>query len=376
MIPRLIGPLASQKSGILGLRELGLGAEIQVAAGAQVVPATVVGTTRTGSRVVRLPLEEADVAATVILKRPGESVRRGEPLLRRASFFGLASTEYVCPVDGFVEEILVAERAVLIREHTAEVRAGVAGQVAEIIADRGVLLSFDGTVARFFAGWGPPVAGTLAPGVELFSAADVGRHITEANRGQIVWALSSICSEAILEAARIEAAGIIAGSVSLVELQKAAAEIRVRTGRARLPLTMLISEGFGSLAMSPVFRRHLSRAVGQAVYVDAGVSGDLSWAADPEVAFSPAPRGDSDAAVVRTAGAAPVGADAPTVPFIPSPGTAVRLVDPDYLGRQGLVRRIWFGPLSTSVNCLQAEVGLEDGLSVAVPVLNLEIVEA
>jgi len=369
MIPRVLGRLIRREAGVEGLRELGPGAEIMVEQGQAVSPETVIGSSKTGSRVVRLPLNENELALSMILKRSGESVRRGEPLLRRAGMFGLANTEYVCPVDGYVEEILVEQRAVLIREHTAEVRAGVAGLVTEVLPERGVRLSFDGTVMRFLAGWGPPVAGLLTPGADLFSPSDIGRVINETHRGRIIWAHSTLCAEAIVEAARVEAAGLIAGSVSLLELQRATAEIRQRTGRARLPLTLLISEGFGSAAMSSAYRQYLSSAVGRTVYLDAAERAELAWTSDPEIAFSPA----AGAAAAGGPVAAPV-----QLGFElggPPAGTPVRLVDLDLFGRTGVTRG---APaphhLETGVSVVAVEVVLDDGLPVVVPLANLEVI--
>lgn len=374
MIPRVLGQLARMETGIQGLRELGGGAEISVSAGQIVEPDTVLGRTKTGSRVVRLPLEDGEIAASTVLKRPGESVRRGEPLMRKASLMGLGNVEYVSPVDGFIEEILLTQRALLVREQTSDVRAGVWGEVARVEPEGGVLLRFDGTVLRLFAGWGPPVSGILTPGVELFSPADVSRYVSEEQRGRILWANSTVCAEAVIEAARVEVAGIVAGSVALVELMRAAAEITSRTGRARLPLTLLISEGFGSRPMAPLFRRHLSDAVGRTIYLDNPLAVGAGWGRDPEVAFSPE----------RVAGTGPAmetghgfGLPQPAVclePRMPGAGDTVRVVDLDYFGQTGTVT----GPvephrLSTGVVTQVAQVTLDDGMRVRVPVLNLEL---
>jgi hypothetical protein len=372
MIPRMLGPLTRRATGIEGVRELGGGCEIEVVQGEVVVPTTVLGRTKKGARVVRLPLDEGELATTMVLKRAGESVRRGEPLLRKPGFFGLSNTEYVCPVDGYIEEILIPQRAVLIREQTADVRAGVWGTVAGVMPERGVVLRFDGTVLRFFAGWGPPVAGTLTAGVDLFSPADVSRYIGEEHRGKILWALSTVCAEAIVEAARVEVAGIVAGSIGLTELVRATAEVTARTGRAQLPLTLLISDGFGSAAMSPDFRRHLSGAVGRDIYLDNPVSGGgPGWALDPVVAFSPAPA-ERDGAVA--APAEPSVVKSGGGPRLPVPGDLVRTIDLEMFGRHGTVS----GPLierrlATGVTLWMAPVTLDDGIATELAVANLEL---
>lgn len=369
MIPRVLGRLIRYERAVDGFRELGPGAEILVEPGQPVEPETALGSTKTGSRVVRLPLNEGELASAMVLKRPGETVRRGEPLLRRASFFGLGNTEFLCPVDGYVEEILVPQRAILIRELTSDVRAGVSGTVTSTLPDRGVTLRFDGTVMRFFAGWGPPVAGVLRLVPDLFSPADVARNLDETYRGEIVWACSTLCAEAILEAARLEVAGLLAGSVSLIELQRAAGELRQLTGRIGLPLTLVISESFGSAAMSPVYRRQLAAAVGRAVYLDPGSTADHGWARDPEIAFSPH-EGATDADAEF--GERSVNC---TVPAL-VPGLRVRVVDLDAFGKQGvLVAPSEAVELETGVVVDAVEVLLEDGERVKVPTQNVELVE-
>lgn len=369
MIPRVLGQLIRYERAVEGFRELGPGAEILVEPGQQVQPQTVLGNTKTGSRVVRLPLNEGELASAMVLKRPGETVRRGEPLLRRASFFGLGNTEFLCPVDGYVEEILVPQRAILVRELTSDVRAGVSGTVTSVLPDRGVHLRFDGTVMRFFAGWGPPVAGVLRLVPDLFSPADVARNLDETYRGEIVWACSTLCAEAILEAARLEVAGLLAGSVSLLELQRAAGELRQLTGRMGLPLTLVISESFGSATMSPVYRRQLAAAVGRAVYLDPGSTGDRGWRRDPEIAFSPHESATDAAAELGERGVIS------TLPVL-TPGVRVRVVDLDAFGKQGVLA----APpeavtLETGVLVEAVEVLLEDGERVRVPTQNVELVE-
>lgn len=378
MIPRLLPPAIRREAGIERLRELGPGAEVAVAPGDRVAPDTVLGMTKSGTRVVRLPVEPGESAAVVVLKRPGESLRRGEPLLQRPSFLGLACTEYVSPVDGYVEEILLAQRAVLIREHTAEVSAGVEGVVAGVLPDRGVLLRFDGTVIRFFAGWGPPVAGQLAAGAELFAPADAARAVRAEHRGKILWGYSRICAEAMLEAVRVGALGLIGGSLGASELRGVLAQVRQKTGRERLPLTLLVSEGFGSSPMAPAIRRLLADAVGRVVYLDPGTSAGPDWARDPEVTFS----ATADGAADSPAGSAGAALWTPAVgaaglwtwlgrPL--APGTPVRVCDLDNFGAVGrLVGEAVTQSLPTGAGCPVVEVELEDGTLIRVPLMNVE----
>jgi uncharacterized protein (AIM24 family) len=333
------------------MRELGPGAEILVSPGDLVTPDSVIGMTKSGTRVVRLPLEQGETAAMLVLKRPGESLRRGEPLLQRPAFLGLACTEFVSPVDGYVEEILLAQRAVLIREHTAEVRAGVEGVVVDVLPDRGVLLRFDGTVIRFAAGWGPPVAGQLAPGAELSVPAGAARAIREEHQGKILWGFSRISAEAVLEAVRVGAAGIIGGSLSASELRGVLSQVKQKTGRERIPLTVLISEGFGSAPMAPDVRRHLGDAVGRAVYLDSGGSGGLWWTSDPEITFSST-------------------VSAPVEPVAPD---RVRVTDLEWFGAQGrLLAEAKVQALPTGLVCPVVAVELDSGEVIQVPLINVE----
>jgi hypothetical protein len=225
------------------------------------------------------------------------------------------------------------------------------------------------------------VAGQLTPACELFSPADIGRYVNESHRNRVIWATSTLCAEAILEAARVEAAGIVAGSVSLLELQRAVAEIRQRTGRARLPLTLLISEGFGSAPMAAERRLCLGAAVGRVIYLDAGERGELAWAEEPEVAFSP----DDDGRAAGLSGAQAAGqggnpaADAGEGDLLPpmgplTPGLTVRLVDLDHLNQSAIVagtaRTL---RLETGAATACVDVRLPDGTLLTVPVLNLEV---
>jgi|GEM_PF-1944176 len=379
MIPRVVQPAVLRRDGIETLRDLGPGSEMMVVPGQVVEPGDVLGRTKSGTRVIRLPLDEGEAAAAMILKRPGEVLRRGEPLLRKPSLFGLACTEYVSPVDGFVEEILLAQRALVIREHTAEVRAGVWGEVTGVRPGMAVALRFNGTSVRFFAGWGPPASGELQAESDLAVSSSAGRAIKEQHRGTVLWARTGVCTEALLEGVRVGAAGILAGSLSPDDLERAVADVRRRSGRERLPLTLMISEGFGTAQMHDALRRTLRAVVGRMVYLDPGLAGSPAWGKDPEVTFSEQPEGRSEgpAGAARALDAAPHAREEDRrrpVSLRPLPGMAVRLVDLDFFGAAA---RIVAVPgrrrLETGVACEVATVELEDGRVVDVPLVNLEL---
>jgi hypothetical protein len=86
-----------------------------------------------------------DKAASFVVKQEGELVKKGEPIAQRKRFLGLGNLPVPSPVDGRL--VLFDEgKALLAALTTYELRAGLPGTVASVIAGRGILVEATGAL--------------------------------------------------------------------------------------------------------------------------------------------------------------------------------------------------------------------------------------
>ncbi|GAB4579862.1 MAG: hypothetical protein Fur0022_26010 [Anaerolineales bacterium] len=163
------------------------------------------------------------------------------------------------PVDGTI--VFVAGGQVLIRLNTAatELKAGYPGTVAELIHERGVIISATGSLIQALWGNGKINAGPLnvlasTPDHELGPS-----DLTESMKGAV--ALAGTCNQAnaLKAGAEVKLRGLILASLAPELLPLASAA----------PYPILVTEGFGKLPFNPVAYKLLSSNQKRTVTVNA-----------------------------------------------------------------------------------------------------------
>ena len=301
--------------------------------------------------------------------REGDRVEAGQVLAEARFLFGLMKSAARSTTSGTVDFYSAVTGHLGIRKPPVpvEVRAYIRGRVKEVLPGEGVVLRTTGALVQGIFGVGPERTGRVAvvakrPDEELAAAA-----LPPDCRDLVLVAGSTVSLEVLQLAAARGAAGLVVGGIQDATLTAyVGRRIGVAvTGQEHVPLTLVLTEGFGAMPMAArTFELFTSLAgrecsLSGATQIRAGVQ-------RPEVVV-PIEFGAGD-----SGGAAASGGGELVV------GTAVRVIRVPYFGLLGTVTalpaellRVESGSL---VRVLKAR--LADGREVVVPRANVEIISS
>ncbi|MCQ3936978.1 MAG: hypothetical protein DPW18_08035 [Chloroflexi bacterium] len=263
---------------------------------------------------------------------------------------GLFPRSVRAPREGRVVAVGGGQVLMEVGETKLELRAGIPGTVTQIIPNRGVVIQTAGGLVQGVWGNGRMDTGLLVNLMESpESVLTVGR-LDVSLRGSIILAGMVKDAETLQAAAELPARGLILSSISPSVLQKAR--------EMRFPI--LVTDGFGALPMNSAAYKLLSTNSKREVTVNAEVY-DRYTGARPEVII-PLP----------VASDPPAPREAETL----APGLQVRMRRPPAMGMIGTILAIKPGltTLPSGLRAHAAEVKLENGETVAAPLVNLEVV--
>jgi hypothetical protein len=351
-------------------RELPIAGRVLVQEGDQVQSDTVVAEAeREGElRIVRVaevlsvPPHEACQRMTV---QPGSSVECGDIIAELRGLWGLFKTQVQAPIAGIVEFISEATGHVGIRapSGTIAVRAYIRGVVERIEPGRGAVIRAEATVVQGIFGVGGERSGVIMMlPVRPDQRVGVG-DIPEQCEGAVLIGGHSPSIEALRIAAARGAVGFVTASIDDVTLaQYVGYDIGIAlTGDEQVSMTLIITEGFGTLAMNERVVSLLSRASGAQASIN-GATQVRAGAQRPEiitrVTQEEGTRGEQSQGALEV-------------------GSRVRIVRVPYFGVQGRVVALpkELTQIETGAMARVALVALESGEStVAVPRANVELV--
>lgn len=293
----------------------------------------------------------------VLVKSTGEQVSRGEVIARKKSFFGL-SENIKSPINGTVDEVCELTGVVTIVSHPIPVNltAFVAGHVVKSLEGEGAVIESPATLIEGVFGVGGEKSGTLkvlsASPEDMLTEAD----ITVGLKGCIVVGGSSVTLEALNKAARIGVHGIICGGIdNKVLTAYLGFDIGIPiTGQESMPLTLIITEGFGHIAMREKTFALLSTMNGCLTSIS-GKTHIRAQSVKPEIIV--AYQGDEATAPLDTEIAL---------------GTVVRIMSHPHFGDIGSIVEITQNGLQSEIITTTLRVALKEGTEVTVPLANVE----
>ncbi len=325
------------------------------------------GNVRTMNIVNRLGIA-ADELHTFMLKKEGDAVRKGETIAASRPLIKWFKTTVEAEVDGVVESVSAITGQVLLREPPlpVEVLAYVDGNIVEVIADEGVVVETRGAFVQGIFGVGGEAYGPLhvlsdAPGqdltVEMIDAESTGRIIVG----------TGLVTHAVIDKARqVGAAGIIGGGMHDSDLRNLLGyDLGVAiTGAEDIGLTVIVTEGFGRIAMARRTFDILHACHGRqaslsgATQIRAGVMRPEIIVPDLE---SAPPVAEKDAAHGEGM----------------SEGDPLRVIRAPYFGHIGKVGRLIaeLQKVESGASVRVLEVEFEDGSRAVVPRANVELIE-
>ncbi len=302
---------------------------------------------------------------SVMLKKEGDRVEKGEPIAMTAGIFGWFRSTARSPVTGFVESVSKRTGQVMMREAPIpiEVNAYVDGEVVEIFPTEGALVECRGAFAQGIFGLSGEVHGpirVIAGPNERLTTSKIGRELAGA-----VAVGGSLLGIAEYHAAReAGVAAIVVGGMHYRDIKEILGyELGVAiTGHEKLGTTVVVTEGFGEIAMAKGTHALLGRLEGKLAAAN-GATQIRAGVIRPEV----------------------------IVPLEPAAAGAVAEVDEMAITMGSLIRVIrapWFGRLATVV-ALPSELQkmesetmvrvlrarFEDGTEAVMPRSNVERIE-
>jgi hypothetical protein len=351
-------------------RVLPISGDVLVAEGAKVQARDVVARTFMPGDVTpvnlanQMSLSPGEVAGAM-LKKVGEPVTKGETLARSKGMFGFFKTEFAAPTSGTIESISDVTGQVMIRGEPlpVQVLAYVTGTVVEVIPHEGVVVEAEVAFAQGIFGVGGEAFGQLkvvcnSPAEDL-----TVDKITPDCKGAVVVGGARIHEVAVRKAAEIGVAAIIGGGIDDADLKAILGyDLGVAiTGSEKIGLTLIITEGFGDIAMADRTFALLTKHAGANVSVN-GATQIRAGVMRPEIVIPVAAPVSGEVHDAHGGGILQV-------------GSQVRIIRDPYFGILGKVTALPHQPavLGSGSAARVLEVACADGKQVTVPRANVEI---
>ncbi len=309
----------------------------------------------------------ADVPAAM-LKRVGDPVQEGEPLARSNGIFGYFRQTCESPVTGTVESISSITGQVILRgePRPLEVNAFVAGTVVEVLPTEGVVIETPAAFVQGIFGIGGEASGPLRilvsrPDQDLTPELFLPEHA-----GCIVVGGRRVHGAAVARAIELNVRGIICGGINDFDLKSILGyDLGVAiTGSERIGITLIVTEGFGEIAMSQRTFDLLKSHAGDMTSVN-GATQIRAGVLRPEIVIPLRESVARNAEVVERAAGGEL-----------KVGASVRLIRDPYFGELGTITALPVDPqvLASGSKARVLKVRSATGRELIVPRANVEIV--
>ncbi|MBL8060144.1 MAG: hypothetical protein JNK63_05445 [Chthonomonas sp.] len=295
----------------------------------------------------------------------GDQINKGDLVAESKGFFGLFKTSVKSDYSGTVEAISEVSGHVLLRQEPipVDLTAYISGKVAEILPEEGAIIETRGAMVQGIFGIGGEQEGEIRVAVKDHAQPLEASDILDTDAGKILVGGSQVTLGAIRRAEEVGAVGLMAGGVldsDLIELLGYDIGVAI-TGQEALPLTIMVTEGFGRLNMAERTFQLLRSLEGKRASMN-GATQIRAGVIRPEIIV---PLDLSAADTHQISGALELKA-----------GTPIRVIREPYFGALGTVTdlpsQLVVLESGTEVRVLRAK--LESGEEVTVPRANVEII--
>ncbi|MFN0152686.1 MAG: hypothetical protein ACKVU1_18440 [bacterium] len=300
-----------------------------------------------------------------MLKKEGDNVAKDEVIAQTKSFFGVFSSRCASPVAGTIESISAVTGQAIIREAPmpVEVNAYVDGVVESILPGEGVVMRTEGAFVQGIFGIGGEACGEIRLACDAPRDALTDARVTGDLAGKILVGGSAVTHGALAKAVGARARAVVAGSISASDLMAFLGyDIGVAiTGHEEKGITLIITEGFGELAMAERTFALFARCAGMRASVN-GATQIRAGVMRPEIIVPGAPAENARG-------------EARSGPM--SVGSAVRTIREPWFGRLGVVTALphELREIETEARVRVVTVRLDDGAEITLPRANVEMVE-
>jgi hypothetical protein len=305
----------------------------------------------------------------LMLKKEGDAVARDEVIAETRPLIKWFRGVSRSPIDGTIETVSHVTGQVMIRTapKPVDVRAYIDGTVVEVFPGEGVAVETTGALVQGILGIGGEVVGEIAVAGGGPAAVLEPKDLTAGLAGKIVVAGALITRAAFDRAAEIGVAALVCGGFHDRDLRDLLGyDLGVAiTGHESIRPVLIITEGFGSIAMAAGTHKLLAAHAGRRASAN-GATQIRAGVLRPEIIIPIA--GDAGAA----GGRAKVPAAGLTA------GSPVRIIREPGFGRLGSVKSLppEARAVESEAKVRVVELEFPEGDTMIVPRSNVEAIES
>jgi hypothetical protein len=293
----------------------------------------------------------------------GSSVAEGDVLAEVRGLWGLFKSTVCAPISGIVEFLSASTGHIGIRAapRVLDVQAYIPGRIVALEPDKAVTIEATVTFVQGIFGVGGERLGQLKVlPISVDTRLDTAHIPADCSQAVIVGGHSPTIG-AIKAAVARGAVGLVTGSIDDPTLRAYIGyDLGIAlTGDEAIPMTLIVTEGFGEIPMSSRVLNALQPVDGKNVSIN-GTTQVRAGAQRPEiVVWEPSNRSTEDAGAVRGLAV----------------GARVRLIRVPFFGLQGVVEELprELMQLETGAFARVLKARLDDGRVVQVPRANIEL---
>jgi hypothetical protein len=298
-------------------------------------------------------------------KKVGDSVEKGEQMAFYSALFGLIKKNVEAPIDGTVESISEITGQVIIRGAPipVEVDAYIPGTVVEVMPREGAVIETNAAFIQGIFGIGGETHGDIHVVVDDNTQVVEADMIKPEYEDKVLIGGSLVTLDALKKAVEVGVSAIVSGGIRHDDLTTfTGEEIGVAiTGQEEVGITLIITEGFGKMAMSLRTFELLKEFEGYLACVN-GATQIRAGVLRPEIIIPHTDRVEGEAEELSQGMV---------------PGTPIRIIRQPYFGAIGKVHSlpVELQQLESESKVRVVNIELEDGEVVMVPRANVEIIE-
>lgn len=367
------GLRVSELTALRKNRRLPIKGEVMVKVGDEVTSDTIVARTFLPGNVQlinvasKLGIPPEDLPP-VMAKGEGEKVVKGESLATSRGFFGVFKSTVPSPCEGTIESVSTVTGQVILREPPSPIAidAYVDGRVVEVFESEGVAIEVVGTFIQGIFGVGGERTGILTVRTDDPSRPLTPDDIRDDDSGRIIVGGSHVTWEGLQKAMKVGAHGVVVGGFDDPDLKRLLGkDLGVAiTGHENVPTSIVLTEGFGEIAMAKGTFELLRKRDGRKASIN-GATQIRAGVIRPEIVIpiEEAKHSDEIAAAAQGTGL--------------EIGSTIRAIRAPYFGRLGAVSE-----LPNELRKMESEsmvrvlkVKFADGEEALLPRANVEMIE-
>ena len=313
-----------------------------------------------------LSLPPADVPECM-LKAEGDTITVGEPLAQTKGIFGMFKATCNSKVAGTIETISAVTGQVIVRGEPlpVQVTAYVTGEVAEVLLDEGVVIESDVAFIQGIFGIGGETVGQIVIACDRHDEELTAERISESMAGAVIVGGGRMTGDAVARAIEVGAAAVVSGGIDDADLRNILGyDLGVAiTGSETVGVTLVVTEGFGQIAMAERTFRLFETLAGREASVN-GTTQIRAGVMRPEIVIPL----DGDQVPDDTASG--------VVEGLLQVGTPIRIIRDPYFGAIGRVADLPSEPqvLGSESRARVLAVTIVGDETVVVPRANVEII--